>query len=121
MTSSPLLVFLALATASGGVRPDLCEGEYFRSHPVATVDYLGFFASRDAAAAAAAEIDVQRFVVELREAAVGGMWSLKATYRSLPDGAAFAKDRVAMAEIGKTHGADGFGPGCAGEVVRGRE
>jgi len=108
-----LMAWSAAAPASGALRPDLCQGEHFRAHPVAAVDYLGFFASGAQADAAAREIDAQKFAVELREAAVGeGLWSLKATYRSLPSAADFARDRAVMAALGKRHGADSFLPGC---------
>lgn len=108
----------ALASASslgaGSVRPDLCGGGYFQSHPVAFIDYLGFFPSQEAASSAALAIDAQRFVVEVREAAVGGIWSLAARYLELPDVREFSMDKAAMSALGKKHGADSLLPGCAG-------
>jgi hypothetical protein len=85
---------------------------------VAFIDYLGFFPSQEAASSAALAIDARRFVVEFREAAVGGVWSLSARYRELPDAQEFPVDRAAMSALGKKYGADSFLPGCAGFLNR---
>jgi hypothetical protein len=109
---APSAVASESATNADGIRSDLCKGKYFREHPVESVHFMGFFKSDALANAAARAIDVARFAVEVREAAVGGLWSLDAVYRGLPDADEYALDKERMRAIGKQYGADALTPGC---------
>ena len=112
------VLFAPSAMAAGSssqdsrLRPDLCADVYWQSHPVRFVDFTGFFPGVDSAESAALSIDSERFGVEVREAAVGSVWSLLARYRELPSEEQFLRDKSEMIAIGRRYGADALMPGC---------
>ena len=109
---APFVMATGSHSEDSRLRPDLCTVDYWRSHPVRFVDLPGFFPSPDSAESAALSIDAERFEVEVREAAVGSMWSLLARYRALPSTEQFLRDKSAMITIGRRYGADALMPGC---------
>ena len=104
--------------ASPGSLLDYCGIGEEQSSLVESVDFVGFFPSRAAAERASSSIDRERFIVVVREAAVGGSWSLLATYHALPTMEQFALDKETMHSLGQEHGADSLSPACTTSAGR---
>ena len=90
--------------------PSVCRG---LNEPIHWADFLGFFATEEAAINVAAAIDEDTFYVEARPAVVGDRWVVWAKYRQLPTAEAFEEHWLSMQVLGQKHGRRGLSPSCS--------
>ena len=90
--------------------PTLCN---IPVHRVEMVDFMGFFADRADAAAAANHFDPERFAVTIRRAELSAEWVLRAVYRSLPTPEAFAADTRRLMPARAAAGGKSNGHACS--------
>ena len=81
------------------------------------MDFFGFYATDEEAIRVAAEIDEDLFRIEVREAATGPEWVVRAVYRQLPTLALHAEQVGSMRVIGDKYGSR-FGFGCTYRAKR---
>lgn len=118
LSSVLFATFLVRADAESSVPvPARTGASCFELAGVYEMDFFGFYATDEEAIGAAAELDESVFKVEVREAAVGPEWVVRAAYRQLPTREAHAEQAEAMRIIGARHGSI-FSVGCAYRAER---